>query len=222
MTKAVVFDFDGTLTIRGSNVWREIWRRLGYDVGENSYYRELFSSFMNKKITHKQWCDLTCKAFQDKNFNKQILDEIVADIRLTKGVSELFKKLHDDGIQINIVSGNILDIIKLVLKDEKKYINQIKANDFVFDDLGNLKSIVGTKYDYEGKAKYIDKLCKNLKITPNEVCFVGNSLNDEFVYLSGARTICINPHETKTDDSTIWNEIVNVDDLRDLIPIIED
>ena len=61
-----------------------------------------------------------------------------------------------------------------------------------------------------------------LKITPNEVCFVGNSLNDEFVYLSGARTICINPHETKTDDSTIWNEIVNVDDLRDLIPIIED
>ena len=219
--KVVVFDFDGTLTAKGTNVWREIWRKLGYNVGKNSYYKKLYNKYINKEINYKQWCALTCTAFQDRSFNKQVLDEIVSGIKLMKGVDELFDELHSKGIEINIVSGNILDAIEYVLKDKLKYINEIKANDFIFDNYGNLLSINGTDYDYEGKAKYIEEIASRLNISTKDVYYVGNSSNDEYVYLSGAKTICINPDETKTDDKNIWNTIIEIDDLNELLPLLK-
>lgn len=219
--KVVVFDFDGTLTVKGTNVWKGIWGKLGYNVGENSYYKKLYNKYINKEISYKQWCALTCKAFQDRNFNKKILDEIVSSIKVMKGVKELFDELYNKGVEINIVSGNILDAIEYVLKDESKYINEIKANDFVFDDNGNLISINGTDYDYEGKAKYIEEIASRLNISTKDIYYVGNSANDEYVYLSGAKTICINPDETKTDDINVWNTIIEIDDLKDLSHLLK-
>ena len=31
--KAVIFDFDGTLTERRGNLWKRIWKELGHDIG---------------------------------------------------------------------------------------------------------------------------------------------------------------------------------------------
>ena len=34
---------------------------------------------MSGNITHRQWCELTLVAFQEKGFTKQKLDEITTD-----------------------------------------------------------------------------------------------------------------------------------------------
>jgi len=79
--------------------------------------------------------------------------------------------------------------------------------------------IVSTKYDCDGKAKYIEELCEKKKFNKNEVVFVGNSLNDEWVYKSGVKTVCINPNGTKSDNSEVWNNVIFTDNLMDLMGV---
>ena len=77
--KAVIFDFDGTLTEKKGNLWKRIWKELGCDTDPDSYYVSLFKRFMSGNITHRQWCELILVAFQEKGFTKQKLDEITTD-----------------------------------------------------------------------------------------------------------------------------------------------
>ncbi|MBP3432022.1 MAG: HAD-IB family phosphatase [Clostridia bacterium] len=216
-TKAVIFDFDGTLTEKNGNLWKKIWKFLGHDIGEGSYYVSLYKKFIDGQISHRQWCELTCEAFQEKNFNKKILDKITDNMTLINGAEELIKYIHSQGIEMHIVSGNIVSVIEKVLGENKKYLCEIRANEFVFDENDDLLSeIVGTEYDHIGKAIYIKELCQKKGFQPEEVLFVGNSMNDEWVYQSGARTFCVNPDETKVDNAKIWNKVVFTDNLFDL------
>ncbi|MBQ8206388.1 MAG: HAD-IB family phosphatase [Bacilli bacterium] len=214
--KAVVFDFDGTLTEKKGNLWKRIWKELGHSVDENSYYMSLLNKFMSGNLTHRDWCVLTLKAFQEKGFAKQKLYEIINDMTLIQGAEDLIKHLYSQGIELHIVSGNIISVIEKVLGDNKQYISSIKANEFVFDENGYITEIIGTKYDHEGKATFILELCKSKGYKPSEVLFIGNSINDEWVYKSGARTLCVNPDETKIDNKTIWNKVIYTDNLLDL------
>ena len=49
------------------------------------------------------------------------------------------------------------------------------------------KLSVQNKYDYIGKAEYILQLCNSYSYNPQEICFVGNSINNEYVSASGVR-----------------------------------
>lgn len=215
--KAVFFDFDGTLTEKHGNLWRKIWEYLGYETGEGSYYRSLLNSFLDNKLTHQKWCELTLKAYNEKGFNIDILNKLVSQMKLMKGLENLFKTLYKNNVEIHIVSGNIISVIRNVLGDKLKYVTNVVANEFVFDNKGLLVDIIGTKYDCEGKAKYIEEVCKKKGFKKDEVVFVGNSLNDEWVYKAKVKTICINPDETKSEDSEIWNKVIYTDDLNDLL-----
>ena len=214
--KAVIFDFDGTLTEKKGNLWKKIWQSLSYDIGLDSYYVSLYKRFMSGDITHKQWCDLTLEAFKEKGFNKQKLNMLIDNMTLIQGADELIQHLHSKGLELHIVSGNIVSVIKKVLGENKKYFASIKANEFLFDERGNIAEIVGTKYDHEGKATYIKELCKRKGYKPSDILFIGNSMNDEWVHTSGARTLCVNPDDTKSENRTIWNKVIQTDNLLDV------
>lgn len=214
--KAVIFDFDGTLTQKKNHLWKRIWKELGYDVGAESYYINLYNKFLNNEISHKEWCDLTCDAFMQKGFSREHFDEMIKEISLINGAADLIKQLSEQNIDVRVVSGNISYVIKKVLGETANYVNEIKANEFLFDKNGVIHKIVGTKYDYEGKAKYIEELCKKNGYQPQEVLFVGNSMNDEFAYKSGVKTLCVNPDKTNPDNQTIWHKVLYTNNLLDL------
>lgn len=220
-TEIVIFDFDGTLTDGKSTrtTWETIWTSLGYDVGE---CRKLHKKFDSKEITHSEWCNITTKKFKDKNLHKNILDNISNNIQMIDGVSETFNYLVKKNIKICIVSGSILYIIKNVLKELNMYVDDIKANDFKFSSEGYLEDIIGTAYDFEGKADYVRKKAETLKISTKDILFIGNSFNDRFVHESGARTLCINPKLTDISDHIVWNyNIQECNDLREIIDYIK-
>lgn len=220
--KTIFFDFDGTLTQESANIWKSIWRKLGYDIGSDSYYRALYKSFMEEKITHQQWCDLTCEAFIKKGMNKEMLDELASGIKFIDGAREVFEILKKQGFEIFILSGNIVEVIEQVLGDNTKYLDAIMANIFVFDEKGNLQKIAGTSYDFEGKAKFIKEYKEKTFSNADDLYFVGNGGNDEWAHLSGCHTICINPDGTDANDSTKWHEVIEkVDDLRQILPALD-
>lgn len=219
-TKAVVFDFDGTLTIGNLNrtTWEELWIALGYDIDCCKYYHK---QFVDGIIDHPTWCKITKEYFKKRNLHRQTLDSISKRIKLLPGVNDVLKFLNKNDIKIYIVSGSILHVIRTVMKENYVYIDGIRANQFFFNINGFLEEIVGTKYDFEGKANFIIELAKDLHISASEILFIGNSINDEFVYKSGARTLCINPKNTDSANITIWNKCIEkCINLNQILPFI--
>ena len=221
--KIVVFDFDGTLVSPNfsKTTWERIWTELGYSVNDCDYYHRQFS---NKQITHEQWCKITEDKFREAVLTKDIMKKIASEMVLIDGCKETLMELKSRDVLLYIVSGSIREIIKEVLGDMVNFFEDISANKFYFQK-GKLSRIVGTEYDFEGKAEYIKQIVNENKINASEVLFVGNSFNDTFVHLSGARTLCINPQNTNYTNSIYWhNYIREVNNLREIIPhvFIED
>lgn len=217
-TQAVVFDFDGTLTEGKSNktTWESIWVSLGYDI---KCCQELHMQFNRGEISHAEWCKITEDHFRERNLHKNMVKKISSRIHLLKGTKETFQALKQRDIKIYIVSGSITSVIRPVIRPVYQYVDGVKANEFRFDENGILTEIIGTRYDFEGKANYISEISKELKISPHDILFVGNSINDQFAYLSGARTLCINPKLTDVTNSSVWNQCIPT--CRDLTEILE-
>ena len=208
-TLAIGFDFDGTLTRAVDPIikttWENIWTALGYNVRE---CQKLHKRFDLKEISHETWCQLTEEKFKAKKLQKEVLYDIANKIQLIDGVEETFKELRNRDIKIYIVSGSIQLIIQTVLGPLNEYVDTIRANILWFDEDGYLKKIVGTKYDFEGKADYIRIIANDLQISTNDILFVGNSRNDHFAHESGAKTLCINPRLTDMMDTVIWHDCI--------------
>ncbi len=220
-TRAVIFDFDGTLTTGKLNrtTWEDLWKALDYDVNLCKYYHQQFNDGI---IDHPKWCKITEEYFKKRNLHRQTVEAIASNIKLLPGVEEVLNHLNENDIKVYIVSGSILHVIKAVLGFNYTKIDGIKANIFFFNVNGFLDKIKGTKYDFEGKADFIDELTDELGISPKEVLFVGNSINDEFAYRSGARTLCINPKNTDFENKTVWNECIqNCTDLRQILEYVK-
>ena len=220
-TQAVVFDFDGTLTQNTSNktTWEMIWTKLGYDI---KICQDLHMEFNRGQLNHEQWCQVTSLLFRIKNLHRSTIESIASDIRLIPYAEETFRTLYERGIKIYIISGSILQIMKPAMSPLYPYIDDVKANDFCFGDNGILTGIVGTKYDFNRKADYILEIANSLKISPKDILFVGNSLNDQYAYLSGARTLCINPAVTDISNTIVWNNCIqSCADLREILAFIK-
>lgn len=213
--KIVVFDFDGTLVSPNFSrtTWERIWLELGYSVNDCDYYHRQFS---NKQITHEQWCKETENKFKEKGLSKKTLQKIAADMKLIEGCRETLQELRKKDILLYIVSGSIREIIKEVLGDLVNLFEDISANKFYFRN-DKLSRIAGTEYDFEGKADYIKQIVKENQINASEVLFIGNSFNDTYAHLSGARTLCINPQNTNYTNVIYWHDYIReVKDLKDI------
>lgn len=219
--KTVFFDFDGTLTKDCLPTWiniNGILRRNGAEVTG-----ELYQMFINEEIDYKEWCELTIAKLKKYNFLRSDFEEVARNIKLIGGVYETFETLRANGWRIQIVSGGITEIIRLALGDALKFVEKITANEVFFTEDGTLDKIYATEYDYKGKAVYIQNYINANKISPKDAVFVGNGSNDEWVFTTGAKTICVNPEDTDPNNKTIWHEAyVDIENIKTILPAILD
>lgn len=221
--KAIIFDFDGTLTKKNQNIWKMLWKQCGYPTDSSSLYAFLYISHVSKKIiTRKEWFDLTCEAFMRRNLDFKGFYEASKQIELIDGLEETVKTLHKNGYELHIVSGCISEAIKLALADSAKYFTFVESNRAIFNSDKKLIKLIPTSFDYEGKARYIEGL-KEQGIKSENIVFVGNSYNDEWAYTSGCKTICINPDSAAdTSNTNKWNIVINkLDNLKQILPLVD-
>ena len=219
-TKAVVFDFGGTLTkpLHERNTWERIWLSVGYNL---TIAGDLHRQFTSGRISHQEWCDKTCQKLREGGFTRQKLEEIYSTIEPIDGISETFKILSDKGISIYIVSGSIRTIINNVLGSSHIYLDAVMSNVMRFDGEGLIEEIRGHDFDFQGKADFIRDVAKKKRCNEIEILFVGNSLNDVSAALSGARTLCVNPKKTDPYQSKIWNDCIpEMADLKQILDFI--
>lgn len=217
--KTVVFDFDGTLTKKSHEIWHKIWKRL--DALDIDY--KLYDMYKKREINYIEWCDLIEQEYIKLGLNKDMLFELSSGIELMDNLEETLKVLKAKGYHLYVVSGGIDKIIYNKLGDLVKYFDRITSCIFDFDNDGNLTKIIPTKYDDEGKKAFIDEHCQNTNTSPDEITFIGNGDNDEYVYLSGCKTVCINPGKnTNHNDKNIWHNVIdNTVDMREILKYFE-
>ena len=219
--KVVIFDFDGTLTkpAKYLNTWEAIWETLGYPISECEKYHKIYS---NGEINHDEWCEITEKYFIEKGCNKRHLINVALNEELIEDAREVIIELKSKGILLYILSGSIKQYIEIVLgKELSGCFAEIKANRFIFNAQGMLDGIIGTPYDFEGKARFVSKIMLDRQVRSEEIIYIGNSFNDEFVYQTGVETLCINPRGTDFYNNKIWhNYIRNLTSMKDVLPFI--
>lgn len=219
--KVVVFDFDGTLTKPAvyMNTWEAMWAILGYPISECEKYHRQFSK---GAIDHDEWCEITEKYFVEAGCCKKHLIKAASEAELVDDVKEVIFELRSKGILLYILSGSIKQYIEQVLgKELAGCFTEIKANRFMFDNQGMLNGIIGTPYDFAGKARFVNKIMQDKHVSPEEIIYIGNSFNDEFVYKTGVETLCINPRGTDFYNDKVWhNYIRNLKSLKEVLPYI--
>lgn len=223
--KTIIFDFDGTLTKKDQNIWKMIWEDLGYSVDKNSLYSKLYvDCIINKTITRQQWFDLTVEAFKKKNLTFKNFYNICNKIELINGITKTLLALKKKNYNLIIVSGCIDYAIKFILGPHLEFFDAIITNKIEFDSKGNLVNIYPSNCDYEGKAKFINSYANYNKTNIKDILFVGNSDNDEFVYQTGCKTLCINPTKmANSKNLNVWHKTIeNVNNLTQILPVIDE
>ena len=217
--KTIVFDFDGTLTKKSNEIWTRMWRAI--DALDVDY--KLYKQYKNKEIDYVRWCELIQEEYTKRGFNKELLYTLINDIELMDNLKETLIELKHRGYKLYIVSGGIKEVIKYKLKDLYDYFDGVSACEFIFDNNENLERIIPTKYDEEGKKIFIDEYCALNHCDPKDITFIGNDINDEYVYLSGCQTICLNP--TKFADygnQNIWHKVIlDVEDMKVILDFLK-
>jgi phosphoserine phosphatase len=221
--RAVVFDFDGTLTAPGSRstrtTWETIWEKAGYDVNDCGV---LATQFFSEKINHSQWCQLTLDKFKAKGLSRNDVASAAENINLIDGFEECIDELVEMGIPIYIVSGSIWDVLVIVLDKYMGKFQRIEANHFAYDRNEKLAKITGTRYDFEGKKDFLEEIACELGIKTSDVLFIGNSINDIKVKKSGARTLLVNPHFVNPSDGNHWDHYLpHMDSLIDIMEFVD-
>ena len=216
--KTIIFDFDGTLTKKNNEIWRNIWIKLdAIDIDDT-----LYKKFKNKKITYREWCkEIECE-FKKRSLNKDILNELISNIEMMEDLEKSLIELKKEGYDLRILSGGIDYVINSLLKDNVKYFSDIMACKFIFNEEGLLNEIIDTNSDEEGQANYIRNYIKETNSDPKDIIFVGNGHNDRFVSSSGCTTICINHNGTNHLDKNIWSYYIeNSKSLKDVVNLVK-
>ncbi len=219
-TKAVIFDYDGTLTYADyNNIFKSTYQVLGYATDRNSEYYETYLKFKEYKYDYDEWVAINEDDFKKAGLTKEIFDSVTENIRLIPGLEKILTTLNSKGIKTYILSGNFGYAIRKTLGELADHFTEISANEIYFNEDGSLSHLVATKFDYEGKADFITKVKDELGISPEEICFVGNGENDGFAYMSGAKTICINPVDADEENSEKWTCVLH--DVKNLSQILD-
>lgn len=108
-TKAVVFDFGGTLTLSSTNrsTWERMWESVGYTSHEAGHHHRRYLSGL---ISHQEWCDVTAVELRKRGFSRVHLEEITSSINPIEGLKEAIETLTKQGTAIYIVSGSVREI----------------------------------------------------------------------------------------------------------------
>lgn len=220
-TKAIIFDFDGTLTKKHKlpNSWARVWARINCQSKDEMYYKQ----YMNGEIDYSEWFKLCYECFKEENVNERDFVEISNEIELIDNLEDYLKFLNEQGIKLYILSGGIGNIIEKKIGHLKKYITSIEADMFLIDENGLLCGISPTQSKVYTKSHFVKHIMSELDIAKDEVVFIGNGLNDEDVYTSGVKTICLNPDcDAHPENKTFWTEtIVDCEDIMQTLKFID-
>lgn len=182
--KVVAFDIDGTLT-KGLS-WERFHALVGITPEQNrQWIQEVFSG----TVTHEEQATRVFEKYHNAKVIKKDLMMIAKRIHCIKGAKELIKRLQKI-YTVCLVS----DAPDLYVKEVARMLNirMYHVNYwFIFSKTGRLKKIKKNHHQGKSKRKFLELITKKHNILPEQIVFVGDSMNDLDAFLYTGRGILL-------------------------------
>ena len=167
--KAVALDVCGVLTTHKS-VWQFIHEELGLWEGRAEKYQEEFRA---GSISYREFCERDARLWAGMGLAE--MEEIVARVRYTDGVGELFSSLKDRGVIACLISTGLTLLTDRISRDF--YIKYSYAN-YLVSSKGVLTGDVEIRVPHDGKGKALISFWDSVGIEPSNVIAVGDGASD--------------------------------------------
>lgn len=208
MFKLVIFDIDGTLIDSSP----DIWTRLHEAFGTLEQNKENYELFKQGKFNFQEWSFNDIKSFNDSGKTKTDFMNVIKNLTLIPGAREVVDLLKNKGVPLGVVSGGLN--LPLDYFFPERPFDELFVSKIYFDELGNITCWHAVPYDSDYKAEAVRELCLRTHISLDEVCFVGNDINDIEALKEAGLGIAFNP---TNEDVALAADIVVYDDLRNIL-----
>ena len=185
--KAIIFDFDGTLTTpTDKNTWERIWTELGYSSNDCGALAE---QFFRKQISHETWCKLTLERFRGRGLTEIQVRRIAKQVRLISGVAETVKTMKSKGTRLYIVSGSIRTIIAEVLARSRRALTALKQMDSRSIRRGSSATFRERGMTLRARATLLRRLPRNSEL-PRMTCYSSETPSTIYTLSASGRGRC--------------------------------
>ena len=214
-TKVIIFDYDGTLTKveKGYNSWLVVWEAIDkVDLDEYHYKK-----YASGEYTYDDWLYACLDEYRKYGVSRDLFYALAKKSIQIKGLEDTLKYLTSRGIKLYILSGGIKNIIDIHLGELTNYFTSIEAHEFIYDENGIVNGVIPVDHSLGSKDEYVRRVIRENNLSPEQLLFIGNGDNDETVYKTGARTLCLNPDNARYTDKKIWNNYIFTEDIHDIL-----
>lgn len=206
MFKLVCFDMDGVI-FKERNFWMELHKAYGtFEAGKLLTEKYLHTDYdmLVKTVVEGLW--------KGKDF--ETYKEVVDAYEYLNGVKETFDYVKNKGLKTAIISASSIDVVRRVQNEFG--VDFVFGNELVFRD-GKISGefnwpVAG---GHEEKARIVRDLCKDLRISPLEVIFIGDSKIDVEAFKEVGLSIAFNSDCSALKEVATY--VVDSDVLSDII-----
>ena len=208
--KLICLDMDGVI-FKDINFWIELHKKFGtLDQGVKLTEKYLHSNYekLVEEVVVKLWKGKSAKPYYD----------LVNSIEYLPGVEKVFKYVKKQGWVSAIISASSIDVARRVQKDYG--VDHLFANELVIKDgkvSGEFIWPIGV--GKHKKAEIINHLCKDLKIKPKEVIYIGDSDTDIEAFKEVGLSIAFNSSSEQL--KKVATQVVESNNLADVLPYLK-
>jgi HAD superfamily phosphoserine phosphatase-like hydrolase len=181
--KVVCFDLDGTLLDTKTGIWDIMSQELIHDK-EPSIIR-----LMRKWLPQRT----TIGSYIDTQVTKAQMVSIIKGLRPVSNAVLLLRQLRKEGFVLALVSDSV-DLVPEIHFPSDAF-DYLYVNRLIFDDSGVIQGHI--PYSKWGKPGAMRELAAHLKISPEQMVFVGDNINDIPALKYAGIGIAFNPKSRK-------------------------
>lgn len=207
--KAVIFDLDGTLTLRTS--WNYLAEYLGASAEEES---KNFQDWNDKKITTEQADENILRMWRSGGrANKTEFTKAFKSIPLRPGAVELMQYLKDKGILVCLITG-AMDLYAEVMAKRLGAQNYYANTIFHWDDNDEIKKFDYTPDQGLKKLEQFKEFCSEQKLNFTDCAAVGDSQNDyQLFQVTGKGIVIRSEYESKELEKVAWKIVSELPEI---------
>lgn len=201
--KLLVCDVEGTIfkakyRIEGTEYASTMWQPIAKMLGDDAIEEELETQAKWKRgeyPTYIDWVKATVAIHKKYQLLQTDFYSLIDDAEYEEGVLDFFDSLDRDQYVPVLISGGFQELVRRAQKDLRINYGH-GACEYIFDsEDGYLLEPRYTPCDFEGKYDYVKNLLSLYKLSPMDIIFIGDGLNDVPIAKKAALRFGINAHE---------------------------
>ncbi|MBI2675533.1 MAG: HAD family phosphatase [Candidatus Aenigmarchaeota archaeon] len=192
--KAVIFDMDGTL-VRYAGPFQSSWDAIGAAAGLKEEWARLLDFYLPKKELYSEWLQANASSLKGVSF--ETVSRQVLPPPYTPAVPETMAHLAGS-YHLGILTSGVDFIAEYIRND--LHMNFAMANKLYVSN-GLFTGEIAENVHLWRKGEVLDHVCRKQGWPLNEVCFVGDHLNDIPAMEIAGYSIAFDPKKQKLADA---------------------